>query len=121
MIGVEAQLERWTAAGRSARLVQWRRPSVRASLVAVAEASVLHPAHRPGGARVNVHSVFAAAFGLAGMRRHAHRHFEELGGFGSRYPWESLYALPAAEPIRHGPAALRAPGRRGGRPPRGGA
>ncbi|MEW1912037.1 hypothetical protein AB0442_26940 [Kitasatospora sp. NPDC085895] len=111
---MEAQLERWMAAGRSARLVQWRRPSVRASLVAAAEASVLHPAHRPGGARANVHSVFAAAFSLAGMRRHAHRHFEELGGFSSRYPWESLHALPAAEPIRHRAAALRAAGRRGG-------
>ncbi|WP_441248282.1 hypothetical protein [Kitasatospora sp. McL0602] len=108
VITVEAHLEHWMDTGRGLRFVYWRRPGVRGSLIAAAEASVLHPAYQPDASRIAVHSVFAAAFSVAGLRSRAFRHFEELGEFSDRQPWESMYALAAAERLHHRAAARRA-------------
>ncbi|MFJ5925470.1 hypothetical protein ACIQF6_22970 [Kitasatospora sp. NPDC092948] len=108
VITVEAHLEHWMDISGGRRLLYWRRPGVRDSLIAAAEASVLHPAHRPNFSRIAVHSVFAAAFSVAGLRSRAFRHFEELGEFSDRQPWGSMFTLPADEWLRRRAAARRA-------------
>jgi hypothetical protein len=108
VITVEAHLEHWMDTSRGLRPAYWLRPGVRKSLIAAAEASVLHPTHRPDASRIAVHSVLAAAFSVAGLRSRAFRHFEELGEFSDRYPWEGMSAYPAAEWIGRRASARRA-------------
>ncbi|MEV0177813.1 hypothetical protein AB0I54_00700 [Streptomyces sp. NPDC050625] len=67
-----------------------RNVSVRNELRHAAQASVLHPDHRPGWPSVTGHSTFALAFSLGGHLKDAAPHFVALGNTAAESLWRYL-------------------------------
>ncbi|MFJ9868555.1 hypothetical protein [Streptomyces sp. NPDC101165] len=94
----EAHIEHWLELSGVAGTEYLRSVSVRNDLRQAAQASVLHPDHRPGRHWFTGHSAFALAFSLGGHLKDAAPHFAALGNTAAEYlwrylgDWESRYA-----------------------------
>jgi len=85
-----AHLEHWLDLKGAGAAAYMRDVAVRNDLRLAAQASVLHPDHRPGWHGRGAHSAFAMAFSLGGHHADAAPHFRELGDRPTEFPWQYL-------------------------------
>ncbi|MFB7667095.1 hypothetical protein ACFC1R_24655 [Kitasatospora sp. NPDC056138] len=108
LITVEAHLERWMELPTGRQHTYWWAEGVQEELTGAAEASVLHPDHRPNMSWIAARSILAAAFSVCGQHGPAAVHFAELGEFAAEYPWDAMSGRPDALLVRQREAALHA-------------
>ncbi|QUQ71447.1 hypothetical protein [Kutzneria sp. CA-103260] len=93
----EAHLEHYWELDGEEQTAYLRRSAVQQEIIAAAEKSVLHPDFFGGYHWPQAYGVFAALFGKIGDRERAAACFRPLGDeVASEYPWQQLYADPAA-------------------------
>ncbi|MFJ6837007.1 hypothetical protein [Streptomyces sp. NPDC091209] len=85
-----AHLEHWLVLDGASAATYLRDVAVRNDLRRAAQASVLHPDHRPGWYGLGAHNAFAMAFSLGGHHADAAPHFRELGDRPTEFPWHYL-------------------------------